>query len=691
MDFIIQVSYGSLAAVYSVLLLLTFYRVSGELVWHFRGLCLASILWVTVVCYAAISPDWLFSDTWFFESTRNLLLGLLLLRLWQLRVSWPRWVILAVLVSLMFIDLVGPARIAVQQFTGTDPRLPGHLVVTILLLSMLEQVYAGVDNERRWAVKYFFLGLLALLLFDLFLYAEAVLYQHLNDALLAARGIANLLVVPLFLLAGVRNPHWDAKLVVSHQAAFRTVSLLLVGGYLLAVAIAGFYVRDFGGRWGDLLLLLVVFFAAMILFMLMSSGQVRSALSVLIAKNFFRLKYDYREQWIRATRALDKETDGDNLQDRCLKVLCDPMDSRGALIWRRSDHRSDKKAFVACGFWNMLRSRYEAESLTPSAITFMEKEGWVIDLEEYRSFPDRYPASLDLGFLAEDQDLWLVIPLIREVEIFAVVVLATPRSMRDIGWEDHDFIKLLAQQVASYLSLADAHNELAKAKQFEAFNRVSAFVVHDLKNINAQLRLLVSNMALHRTNPEFIDDCVETINHSVSKMDRMLSHLNGDKAGERAVGTLSFGSQVRAIAHRFSSACKVFDVSGDSTLPELLLDEQRFSSAVENIVKNAVESAGGAGEVKVEFGLDTSSLRPFVTVSDNGPGLSEEFIEKSLFQPFQTTKGNAGMGIGLFDAREYMKSIGGDIVLKNRDEGWTRFTLRFPPLDAIENHAIAGG
>ncbi|MCL6416882.1 PEP-CTERM system histidine kinase PrsK [Aestuariirhabdus sp. Z084] len=687
MDFIIQASYGSLAAVYAVLLLLTFYRVSGELLWHFRALCLASILWAFSLSYAASTSSWLFADSWPLETVRNLVLTLLFFRLWVNPVVWPRVLLYVMLTGLLLLDLIPELRQWLILSGSADLRLSGHLVITITLLIVLEQVYAGVDNERRWAVKHFFLGLLAILFFDLVLYAEAVLYQHLNDALIAARGLANLLIIPLFILAGLRNPHWDAKLVVSHQAAFRTASLLLVGGYLLVVAIAGFYVRDFGGRWGDLLLLLLLFTASIGLFLIVTSGQLRSALSVVIAKHFFRLKYDYRDQWIKVTRALGGGGVDASLQDRCLKVMCDALDSRGALLWKSDG----ENAYVACGFWNMLRSRYENEALPRSVIGFLAQYGWVIDLEEYRSYPERYPEDLDLGYMVDDEDLWLIVPLLSESDLYGVVVLAAPRSFREIGWEDHDFIKLVAQQVSSYLSLADAHNALSEAKQFEAFNRVSAFVVHDLKNISAQLTLLHDNMKIHRNNPDFIDDCIDTISHATGKMDRMLDHLNGDSISERNLVNVALSEQVAAISGRFKGTCREIYLNVLESDLNVTLDEQRFSSAVENLIKNAVESAGTEGHVRVSVGVRENEGQAYVCVEDDGPGMTEEFVDNSLFHPFKTTKGNAGMGIGLFDAKEFMKSIGGDVVVDNRDSGWTRFTLLFPISSCFNQKASARG
>ncbi len=120
---------------------------------------------------------------------------------------------------------------------------------------------------------------------------------------------------------------------------------------------------------------------------------------------------------------------------------------------------------------------------------------------------------------------WLVVPVKHHSKLIGFILLYRSQSARQINWEDRDLLKTAAQQAASYLALMNASEALARANQFEAFNRLSAFVVHDLKNLLAQLELLVKNAERHRKNPMFMDDAINTVDNAAKKMGRLLAQL----------------------------------------------------------------------------------------------------------------------------------------------------------------------
>jgi hypothetical protein len=99
-----------------------------------------------------------------------------------------------------------------------------------------------------------------------------------------------------------------------------------------------------------------------------------------------------------------------------------------------------------------------------------------------------------------------VVPLKDREVLLGFLVLTRSRSIASVNWEDCDLLKTVGRQAASYLALFEATDALASARQFEAFNRLSAFVVHDLKNLVAQLALVSSNAKRFLHNPEFFAD-----------------------------------------------------------------------------------------------------------------------------------------------------------------------------------------
>jgi signal transduction histidine kinase len=102
-----------------------------------------------------------------------------------------------------------------------------------------------------------------------------------------------------------------------------------------------------------------------------------------------------------------------------------------------------------------------------------------------------------------------------------------------------------------------------------------------------------------------------------------------------------------------------------------------------HLISNAQQATADNGEVKIQASLTTVNEHDFIVVKviDTGEGMSAEFIETRLFKPFDTTKGNAGMGIGAYDAKNYIEEIGGVISVESEIDQGTVFTLSIPVMD----------
>ena len=133
-------------------------------------------------------------------------------------------------------------------------------------------------------------------------------------------------------------------------------------------------------------------------------------------------------------------------------------------------------------------------------------------------------------------------------------LLAHPLVRRSLDWEDFDLFRTAGQQAASYLAEARSHHALADAQRFDEFNRRFAFIMHDIKNLVSQLRLVARNAERHAENPEFRADMIATLKSSVKKMDDMLVRLSRDKAAEAALNRLiryaMFGPRAPRISPR---------------------------------------------------------------------------------------------------------------------------------------------
>ena len=264
------------------------------------------------------------------------------------------------------------------------------------------------------------------------------------------------------------------------------------------------------------------------------------------------------------------------------------------------------------------------------------------------------------------------------------MVLGKPRAAQKINWEDRDLLFTAGRQVASYLALLQANEALFQARQFEAFNRLSAYVVHDLKNIVAQLSLIVTNAVKHKHNPAFMEDAFHTVENATNKMNKLLSHLRK--------GRLDIGSNQEQLNLIYLLKEAIARRNVDSPKPKLccseeevfvLADYDRLLSVLEHLIQNAQDATLNTGQIDVTCSRNNGKVA--IDIEDTGCGMSEEFVRERLFKPFQTTKGNAGMGIGVYESREYITAMGGTMSVRSAVDKGTTFTIQLPLARMVVN------
>ena len=107
----------------------------------------------------------------------------------------------------------------------------------------------------------------------------------------------------------------------------------------------------------------------------------------------------------------------------------------------------------------------------------------------------------------------------------------------------------------------------------------------------------------------------------------------------------------------------------------LYADPNLLTLTLINLVRNAAQSLAGCDNAHIEVRATWADGTPYITVTDNGPGIPENRIEH-IFEPFYSTKQN-GSGIGLALAYQIMMAHGGRISASSQPGTRTTFTLEF--------------
>ena len=577
-----------------------------------------------------------------------------------------------------------------------DFRITLFIVLTLFGLVLVEQIFRNTPLDARWTIKYLCFGLGAIFAFDFYLYSDALLLKGIDEQVWGARGYVNAMAVPLLAVAIARNPEWSFDVFVSRKFVFHSASIVGAGAYLIIMAAGGYYIKHIGGQWGGALQLIFLFGAVIFLVSLLSSGQLRAQLRVFLSKHFFSYRYDYRDEWLRLTQTLAQIPRESDVNKTIISAITKIVESPGGMLWLRNS--SGEYTHVASQRMPGTIECYADEN--HSLVEFLKNRKWVIELTEVESQQESYPGLVLPEWLLGIEEAWLIIPLITDDsqrgktnseavddkdtwDLLGFLVLSRPLVHIGVNWEVRDLLLTAGRQCASYLALMKAKEELMDARQFDAFNRLSAYVVHDLKNIVAQLSLIVSNANRHRDNPAFFDDVVLTVENASAKMQRMLTQLRkGRLEAEESRGIVNLDKLLTSVVKQQSAKQPVPVYIANNRQINVLANEDRFSAVLGHLIENAQDATPSDGSVEIELHLDKEWV--YVNIKDTGCGMDKEFIRDQLFRPFVTTKGNAGMGIGVYESREFISSIGGQLTVDSKPGKGTCFTLKIPMITKEE-------
>jgi len=574
--------------------------------------------------------------------------------------------------------LTGLPRTTALPFSVNVP-LVGVLVLALTGVVFLEQIYRNVQPEQRWALKFLVIALGLSFAYDIFLYSYAVLYWQFNISAWAARGFIDALLVPLLVVAAARNPQWSLEVGVSRRAVFYSTSLLVVAFYIIATSIGGYYVRLYGGDWGRVAEITLVCFALLVVLLITFSGQARSHLRVFLNKNFFSFRHDYREEWLRLSTTLSASDT--ELPLRAVRAMAQIMDSPGGALFTRSD--ADEFVPEAC--WNMpTPAGLKLPSCLP-AFEMMRARRWIYELSEPPPLGDeqlRAPAELVALTRA-----WLLVPLVLEDRLIGFVVLARARAGSVFDWEDIDLLRAAGGQVAGTLAQAADAQRLAEARQFEGFNQLTAFLMHDLKNLAAQQSLLLQNAERHKHNPAFVDDMLTTVANSVHRISRLLEQLRGDPVAA-GHGRVQLAAVIRKALDECSSQSPRPDYHPAAGDLWVQANAEQLATVLGHVIRNAQDAAEAHGHVTLSVKREPGHA--MIEIEDDGAGMDEDFIRNRLFKPFFTTKASRGMGIGAYQAREYVHSLGGAMRVNSTPGQGTVFAIQLPLAEPAGNETLAG-
>ena len=642
---------------------------------------LLSLLWSGYIAYAIYHDDLLTSATLPLETLRDtawfLLLRSLILKQ-QNDTQFDSYIYLNKVVSLIIavifiIEIYSDLRYQIHQLLGQDIRIFDHVIFAIFGLILVEQLYRNSTLDLHWNIKFLCLGLAALFGIDFIVYSKSLLFTQIDFLLWDSRGFLNALIVPLLMIS-VRRLQTNANVSFKapRKALFHTSVLIITGSYLLLMSLAGFYIRDYDGNWGGFAQIIFVFLALMTLVILLVSGKIRAMTKVYFNQHFFNYRYDYRDIWIELSKTIAQIDTVNELYSVIIKTLMDLAETSGGALWLNNSQND----FYLAEEIHLNQQTTQLIKKNNSLIRFMINKQWVIDFVEFSNKPEVYN-EVDLSpWLSKDLNISLIVPLFRQNKLVAFVVLAKAKISRQLIWEDHDLLKTVGMQLTNALALSHTSEALYRSRQFEAYNQLSAFLVHDLKNLVAQVSLIVKNAEKHKHKPEFIDDSIETLENVVFKIDAIMGQLKKGWVKTDSVALINLNEIIKDVILQQQSHKPTIECIVTSDQCKVLGEKIQLTAILGHLVQNAQEASEDDSTVKMVLSKDDQYA--IVSIIDKGIGMDAKFVAERLFKPFDTTKGNAGMGIGVYEAREIILKYEGVIDVESTLGLGTTFTIKLP-------------
>jgi putative PEP-CTERM system histidine kinase len=546
------------------------------------------------------------------------------------------------------------------------------LISSVLILMNLERTFRSAVGTMRWRIKFLVLGLGIVFAVRIYSRSQALLFSGQSLALAGVETGSLLIGCTLMAIAYFRSDFGDVDVYPSRTVLHTSLTVLLTGGYLFAVGVFAQIVAAMGGSGNFQVQAFLVLLAIVLLAVLLLSDRFRKNVQQLLSRHFKRPQYDFRKIWGRFTQSMSSAVDEATLCAAAVKLISNTFNALSVTILLYDDPR-DNLVFGAST--SQSERDISQSALNSSSLAALRhvtdpfnlenaKQAWAEPLRKIRS-----------GHFTEGGDR-IGIPLASGDRWLGLVILADRVGGSQYTFEEHDLLKCIGDQIAASLLNLRLSTQLMLGKEREAFQNISAFFVHDLKNTASTLNLMLQNLPVHFDDPDFRADALRGISKSADRINQLIERLSVLRRKlEPKPAECDFNELVAEALETLNGASEVELIKELKPLPKLLADREQLHSVVTNLLLNARDAVGPKGRVTVQ--TDHCDGWVALSVADNGCGMSPAFLRDSLFRPFRTTK-KKGLGIGMFQSKMIIEAHRGKIQVKSEVGIGTTFRVTLP-------------
>jgi putative PEP-CTERM system histidine kinase len=547
------------------------------------------------------------------------------------------------------------------------------LVGTVLVLMNLERTFRSAVGTMQWRIKFLILGLAVIFGARIYTRSQALVYSGHNNSLREVDAIGLLVGCALLGAGYFRSGFREIDVYPSRAVLQTSITVSLVGGYLFVIGVLAQIVEHYGGATSFPLQAFLVLVAIALLAVFLLSEKIRQLIKRFVSHHFSRPQYDFRSIWTRFTQSTSSAIDDPTLCAASAELISETFNVLSVGVWLFDEEKSKlrreastSRARAASG-----DDAIEFPAIDPS-ITKMRK---AFDLEKIK---DNWGETLRQ--ISETQfnegGNRVGVPLLAGERYLGLIILADRVSGIPYTVEELELLECIGDQVASSLLNIRLAKEIMLGKELEAFQTISAFFVHDLKNAASTLKLTLQNLPVHFDDPAFRQDTLRSIGATTNRINQIIERLGalGSKL-ELRPSPVDINLVVEQAIENVNGMPGIEFAKEFEPLPKLMVDSDQLRSVVTNLLLNARDAVGERGRIEVKTGSQDGWAA--LSVSDDGCGMTPSFLRDSLFRPFKTTK-KKGLGIGMFQSKMIIEAHHGSIRVKSDVGKGTTFQVLLP-------------
>lgn len=560
--------------------------------------------------------------------------------------------------------------------------LPGILLnlcllcVAVLILMNLERTFRATVGVMRWRVKFMILAVGVLWAVRGYTSTESVLSRAEGLRLQAFESVALLVTCVLLVRSLARAGRFEVSVYPSSAVLHSSFTAMLAGIYLVVVGAITKIASFVGGNVAFEIKAFLLLISLVLLTVLLLSEKARSSTKRFVSRHFHRPLHDYRTIWRTFTEGTARCLEQTELSEAVVKLVSEIFQAMSVTIWLVDD-RNEKLVFAASTALSQSRTKQLR----------LEPDDLQVVLQGLRSHPE--PLDID-----SSKAIWAIllrrlqpdefrrggnricVPILSGGELLGLLILGDRVNSAEFWPQDFDLLKTVSDQAAACLLNIQLSQRLLQAKQAEAFQTMSTFFVHDLKNTASTLSLMLQNLPTHFNDPAFREDALRGVSRTVAHINDLISRLSLLRREIALQPVESDLNEVVIVALNRVENVPTIELAKElRPLPRVHVDPAQIESVVTNLVLNARDAVRPGGCIRVETSRQNGCV--VLSVSDNGCGMTPEFVERSLFRPFQSTK-QKGIGVGMFQCKTIVEAHHGRIEVDSEIGKGTVFRVLLP-------------